>query len=430
MSRFPRLQRTPEPDPRWNGMTREQVAEMLAAIAFPDLVDVDETTPEDGWAPQWDDELGKYVPAPIGGASGVVVNVVYVVDLDGIFDPEAPSTATAALRYAFIEQDTNPTWNGIWAGTSDGVTPAPMEKVADLPAVDGYIASLYLATQVSEVGAPLSGGFVLARSAQTAETLAGSGWYIAARGAAGGAVDSVNAQTGAVVLDAEDVGADPAGTAASAVLGLQPTDEKDQPGGYAGLDGDGLIATSALPALAIGETFTVASQAAMLALTAQRGDIAIRSDTDRVYRLVGPNPALLTDWVLLPVPADAVQSINGQTGIVVLVAADVGAAPVGRSVTAGTGLTGGGDLSADRSLAVDFGTGAGEVTQGNDARVAAVPSTAFRYIWNGTTYVAANGGAPVAGQPREFYEAGSGHDPTSYGFTLTALLDEWIEAGA
>ncbi len=38
-------------------------------------------------------------------------------------------------------------------------------------------------------------------------------------------------------------------------------------------------------------------------------------------------------------------------------------------VDTGTGLTGGGDLSADRTLAVDFGVGAGKVTQGNDPRL-------------------------------------------------------------
>lgn len=37
-----------------------------------------------------------------------------------------------------------------------------------------------------------------------------------------------------------------------------------------------------------------------------------------------------------------------------------------RTISAGTGLLGGGDLSADRSLAPDFGTGAGKVVQGND----------------------------------------------------------------
>lgn len=67
--RTPRLNYDTDSDPRWNGMTREQVAEMLAEIAFPDLVDVDDSTaPEDGWAPQWDATLGKYVPGPI--ASG------------------------------------------------------------------------------------------------------------------------------------------------------------------------------------------------------------------------------------------------------------------------------------------------------------------------------------------------------------------------
>ncbi|MGE3757195.1 MAG: beta strand repeat-containing protein, partial [Pseudobdellovibrionaceae bacterium] len=44
-----------------------------------------------------------------------------------------------------------------------------------------------------------------------------------------------------------------------------------------------------------------------------------------------------------------------------------------RTVSAGTGLTGGGDLSANRSLAVDFGTGVGKVTQGNDDRLAPAP---------------------------------------------------------
>lgn len=212
---------------------------------------------------------------------------------------------------------------------------------------------------------------------------------VAPVGPAGGAVDSVNGQTGEVVLDADDVGAvadddprladartptggaggflsgtypapgvnlealqdavaamlaaganitvtyeDTAGTVTVAATGLQVTSAKDQPGGYAGLNGDGQIATSALPALAIGETFTVASQAAMLALDAQRGDVAIRSDIDRVYRLAGPDPTELTDWVLLPVPADVVQSVNGQQGIVVLGPVDVGADAAGSAAAA------------------------------------------------------------------------------------------------
>lgn len=39
------------------------------------------------------------------------------------------------------------------------------------------------------------------------------------------------------------------------------------------------------------------------------------------------------------------------------------------TLTAGTGLTGGGNLTEDRSFAVDFGTTAGTVAEGNDARI-------------------------------------------------------------
>ena len=50
-------------------------------------------------------------------------------------------------------------------------------------------------------------------------------------------------------------------------------------------------------------------------------------------------------------------------------AADVGAAPTSRNLTASTGLSGGGDLSADRSFSVLYGTTAGTAAQGNDTRL-------------------------------------------------------------
>jgi hypothetical protein len=46
-----------------------------------------------------------------------------------------------------------------------------------------------------------------------------------------------------------------------------------------------------------------------------------------------------------------------------------GKAPTSRLITAGTGLSGGGDLSADRTLSVSYGTSAGTVAQGNDSRI-------------------------------------------------------------
>ena len=43
--------------------------------------------------------------------------------------------------------------------------------------------------------------------------------------------------------------------------------------------------------------------------------------------------------------------------------------PLTRSLTAGTGLTGGGDLTANRSFSVNYGTVAGTAAQGNDSRI-------------------------------------------------------------
>lgn len=50
---------------------------------------------------------------------------------------------------------------------------------------------------------------------------------------------------------------------------------------------------------------------------------------------------------------DSVTSVNGYTGSVVLTSADVGAPPTTRTISTGTGLTGGGDLSANRTIAID-----------------------------------------------------------------------------
>jgi hypothetical protein len=47
----------------------------------------------------------------------------------------------------------------------------------------------------------------------------------------------------------------------------------------------------------------------------------------------------------------------------------VGAVQSTRSVVAGTGLTGGGTLAADRTLTVAYGTSAGTAAQGNDSRI-------------------------------------------------------------
>ena len=70
-----------------------------------------------------------------------------------------------------------------------------------------------------------------------------------------------------------------------------------------------------------------------------------------------------TDAPVVPDGAFTVAKTRG------LQAALDGKAPAARTVTAGTGLTGGGDLTANRTLAVSYGTTAGTAAQGNDTRL-------------------------------------------------------------
>lgn len=62
---------------------------------------------------------------------------------------------------------------------------------------------------------------------------------------------------------------------------------------------DGKIPVAYLPGLSIGDTLPVASEAEMLALDAQRGDIAIRTDLGQSFILAGDDPTVLADWLEL-----------------------------------------------------------------------------------------------------------------------------------
>lgn len=89
----------------------------------------------------------------------------------------------------------------------------------------------------------------------------------------------------------------------------------------------GIISTAQMPPIAINETFPVATEAAMLALTAQRGDVAIRSDVNKSFILSTDNPGTLADWLEL-LSTSAVTSVAGRTGAVTLTKTDVGLANV------------------------------------------------------------------------------------------------------
>ena len=80
----------------------------------------------------------------------------------------------------------------------------------------------------------------------------------------------------------------------------------------------GTLPSSVLPALAITDTFVVASQTAQLALTVQKGDIAVRTDLSKSFINTTNNNTAMSDWQELMTPLNTILSVNGQTGTVVL----------------------------------------------------------------------------------------------------------------
>lgn len=66
---------------------------------------------------------------------------------------------------------------------------------------------------------------------------------------------------------------------------------------------NGILPVSQLPAIAITDTFVVSSEAAMLALECQTGDVAIRTDITTSFILKGTNASVLSDWSELLAPS-------------------------------------------------------------------------------------------------------------------------------
>lgn len=99
------------------------------------------------------------------------------------------------------------------------------------------------------------------------------------------------------------------------------------------LDGSGKLAIGVLPALAITSTSVVATQVAQLALTAQEGDVAIRTDESKTYIHNGGVAGTMADWTLLATPTGSVLSVNGFTGAITLTTANIADATDKRYVT-------------------------------------------------------------------------------------------------
>ena len=114
-------------------------------------------------------------------------------------------------------------------------------------------------------------------------------------------------------------------TLQTAIDGLGTASTKDvgtAAGNVPVLGSDGKLNTSILPAIALVDTFVVDSEAAMLALKAQQGDVAVRTDANKTFILSQSPASTLANWVELLFPC-SVTSVNGKTGVVVLTGDDI-----------------------------------------------------------------------------------------------------------
>jgi len=97
-----------------------------------------------------------------------------------------------------------------------------------------------------------------------------------------------------------------------------PSNEKGIANGVATLGPNSKILDNQLPSIAITEVHVVGSEQEMIALPAQTGDVAIRTDENDSYIRNNGNSGDIADWTKLLAPLNGVQSINGLTGTVIL----------------------------------------------------------------------------------------------------------------
>jgi hypothetical protein len=157
---------------------------------------------------------------------------------------------------------------------------------------------------------------------------------------------------------------DEAADRAAADLLLIPLTQKGAAGGVATLDGSTKIPVSQIPAAVISEfKGVVADEAAMIALTAEPGDWVARSDDDTLYILSVAPASTAANWLPMGGPGTVI-SVNGETGSVSLVAADIPFTPVG-SIAATDSQAAVAEVAADAASALTA-----HVTDATDAHAA------------------------------------------------------------
>ena len=192
-------------------------------------------------------------------------------------------------------------------------------------------------------------------------------------------------------------------------LGTASTKDAGVANGVATLDGSGTVPISQLPAAVIGAlsyqgTWNASTNTPTLTSSVGTKGYYYVVNVAGSTNLNGITDWQVGDWAVYNGTAwqkidntDAVTSVNGYTGTVVLTQTDIsGTVPTSRTITAGTGLSGGGDLSANRTLAI-ANTGVTATTYGSASSVPVVAVNAQGQITSATSTAIAIANTAVSG---------------------------------
>jgi hypothetical protein len=284
---------------------------------------------------QWGDILNEYLETShaADGAlkSASVVNAIP----DGSISP-------VKLQDSYLKIDQKAQPDGLASLDSSGKVPS-----AQLPASSAPSDATTTDKGIIQLAGDLSGTAAGPTVPGLATKAAASTTITAGTGLTGGGDLSAN-RTLAVSYGTT------AGTAAegndSRITGAEQAANKGTAGGYASLDGGGKVPSGQLPSVA---DATVSSKG----IIQLAGDLAGTATSPTVPALAGKVATTTT-------------------------------------ISAGTGLTGGGDLSANRTLAANFGTATGTIAQGDDARITGAEQTANKGIANGYASLDSSGKVP------------------------------------
>ena len=185
----------------------------------------------------------------------------------------------------------------------------------------------------------------------------------------------------------------------------QDLSSKNAANGYAGLDASSKINPSQLPSIAITDTFVVIDQAAQLALTAEVGDVAVRTDLNKSFILKTSPASTFANWQELLTPTDSVSSVFGRTGVVTAQNGDYTASQVGAPSGSGTSTgtnTGDNATNSQYSGLVSNATHTGDATGNVGLTVKGINGTLLSTLGTGILKNTTTTGVPSIAVAADF----------------------------